>query len=254
MIKPILEGHKVLVCRPEPSASELCQVLNSVGATTCAFPCIEIQTINIEAQSKSIIYELDQYEKVVVVSQHAAKLLVALVDEVWPQIPAHQKWFGIGRKTTQILQEAGFDVVSHEKDFSSEALLETPELTQVKGQKILIAKGKEGRSKLEQGLRDRGSRVQTIELYQRINPEYSKQQIEKSIIDFNASSIITLSAETLDNFHAMAKSVNAVPENTRLLVPSQRVAKHARSLGYKKVQFSEQLKPIDIIRALARPA
>ena len=254
MIKPILEGQKILVCRPEPSASELCEVLNSVGAETCALPCIEIQALNIDAQTKSIIYELDQYEKVVVVSQHAANLLVAIVDEVWPQVPAQQKWFGIGRKTTQILQEAGFDVATQEKDFSSEALLEAPELTRVKGQKILIAKGKEGRSKLEQGLRDRGAKVHTIELYQRVTPEYSRQHLENSIIDFNAGSIITLSAETLDNFHAMAKSIHAVPANTRLIVPSERVAKHARSLGYQKVQVSEQLKPIDIIRALARPA
>lgn len=254
MIKAILEGHKVLVCRPEPSASELCKVLESVGAKTCSLPCIEVQMLALDPQTKNIIYELDQYEKVVVVSQHAAIQLTHYVDELWPQAPAKQKWFGIGRKTTQLLAEADLNVTAPDQDFSSEGLLETPELRGVKGKKILIAKGKEGRSKLEQGLRDRGAKVTTIELYQRVAPEYPKQVLHESIVDFGATSIITLSAETLDNFHHFAKSLNAVPSETRLIVPSERVAKHAQSLGYKNPQVSEQLRPIDMIKALARPA
>ena len=254
MIKAILEGHKVLVCRPEPSASELCTVLESVGAETCSLPCIEVQMLALDPQTKTIIYELDQYEKVVVVSQHAAAQLIGHIDELWPQAPAKQKWFGIGRKTTQLLAEADLDASEPDKDFSSEGLLENSDLKDVKGQKILIAKGKEGRSKLEQGLRDRGAKVTTIELYQRVAPEYSKKVLQESIVNFGASSIITLSAETLDNFHHFAKSLNAVPNETRLIVPSERVAKHAQSLGYKTAQVSEQLRPIDIIKALARPA
>lgn len=254
MIKPILEGQKVLVCRPEPSATELCKVLGSVGAQTCSLPCIEVQAIENKQTVKNTILELDQYEKVVVVSQHAATQLIALVDEYWPQPPAMQHWFGIGRKTTQLLVEAGLDVAKPDRDYSSEGLLEISQLTEVKGQKILIAKGKEGRSKLEQGLRDRGAKVQTIELYQRVAPVYTEQELQHSLIDFAPNSIVTLSAETLDNLHLFATSVGAEQKNTRLIVPSERVAKHARSLGYKKVQISEQLRPIDIIKALARPA
>lgn len=253
MIKAVLEDQRVLVCRPEPSASELCKVLDSVGAQTRSLPCIEVQTIAIDPQSKRIIYDLDQYEKVVVVSQHAAKQLIALVDELWPQAPAKQKWFGIGRKTTQLLAEAGLDVSKPDQDFSSEGLLETPELLKVKSQKILIAKGKEGRSKLEQGLRNRGAKVTTIELYQRVAPKYSEAELQASIVDFGATSIVALSVETLDNFHRFATSLNAMPNQTRLIVPSERVAKHAETLGYQKVQVSEQLRPIDLIKALARP-
>ncbi|KZY82283.1 hypothetical protein A3742_18490, partial [Oleiphilus sp. HI0071] len=229
MIKAILEGHKVLVCRPEPSASELCKVLESVGAETYSLPCIEVRTLALTPQVKNIIYALDQYEKVVVVSQHAATQLIHYVDELWPQAPADQKWFGIGRKTTQLLAEADLSVSIPDQDYSSEGLLDTPELNHVKGQKILIAKGKEGRSKLEQGLRDRGAKVTTIELYERVTPEYSDQTLQESISDFGATSIVTLSAETLDNLHSLAKSISATPTGTRLIVPSERVAKHAQS-------------------------
>jgi len=42
-IKPILAHSKVLVCRPEPAASELASVLRSVGANAKTLPCIAIE-------------------------------------------------------------------------------------------------------------------------------------------------------------------------------------------------------------------
>lgn len=252
MIKPLLEGRRVLVCRPEPSATELATVLESVGAKVKRLPCIEIQRSEVSGEQKQHIYDLDQYEKVVVVSQFSAQAIAEEVDALWPQHPTNQTWFGIGRKTSQCLEEAGFKTYNPNADLSSEALLSEPKLKQVKGEKILLVKGHGGRSKLEQGLRDRGAKVHTIELYKRVKPSYSEAILNDAINDFQADSIITLSAETLDNFHGFAKSVSTTPKHAVLVVPSSRVAKHATSLGYLNVRVAEQLKPINLIKCLAR--
>lgn len=252
MIKPLLEGRRILICRPEPSAAELASVLESVGASVKRLPCIEIQRSEINREQKQHIFDLDQYKKIVVVSQFAAQAIAEEVDALWPQPPTNQTWFGIGRKTSQCLEAARLNTHKPQGDLSSEALLLEPDLKQVKGEKILIAKGHGGRSKLEQGLRDRGAKIHTIELYERIKPSYSESTLNNAIIDFQADSIIALSAETLDNFHSFAQSVSATPKQAILIVPSARVAHHAKSLGYLNVRVAEQLKPIDLIKCLAR--
>ncbi|KZZ60073.1 hypothetical protein A3762_03620 [Oleiphilus sp. HI0125] len=250
MIQQVLKGRKILVCRPEPSATELCTVLNSVGASSIALPCIQILPIEPSQTSKQYIFNLDQYGKVIVVSQFAAHRVLSLVDELWPQMPAEQTWYGIGRKTTSVLAESEAQLYDAQQDLNSEGLLDIPDLQNVKGERILVVKGKDGRSKLEQGLRARGAQIDHLDLYERLKPEYSDEQLQNALNDFVPDSIITLSLETLDNLHAYSQQTNYSAYNAKLVVPSQRVASHAQRLGFKEIAVSEQLKPINLIQAL----
>jgi len=252
MINNLLEGKRVLVCRPEPSASELSAVLSSVGATVQTLPTIEVEPLEVNDKQRSYLFDLDQYEKVIVVSQHAAHRICELIDEIWPQPPYPQRWFGIGRKTSEVLQQNSLDVMAPESDMSSEALLETPELQEVKGQKILIAKGRGGRSKLEQGLRDRGAKVQCIDLYQRKQPNYSDQELTSAFKNFQPDAIICLSTESLDNLHALTARVEHSLLNCLLVLPSERTKRHAKTLGYLNSRISDGLRPIDLIKTLTR--
>lgn len=252
MIKAVLEGRKVLVCRPEPAASELCQVLESVGAEAIALPTIEIKAISPSPEERAFIFDLDQFEKVIVVSQFAAQEVTQLVDELWPQAPDTQVWFGIGRKTSSVLTDANLNVHAPDKDLSSEALLETPQMQDVKAQKVLIVKGRGGRSKLEQGLRDRGAKVCCIELYERLQPEYTNAALNQALSAFKPTAVIALSSETLDNLHHYIQRVSGDLNRLTFVVPSERVAQHAKTLGFTKTVISEQLRPIDLIKSLAK--
>jgi uroporphyrinogen-III synthase len=253
-IKPILSGIKVLVCRPEPSASELCRVLESVGAEALSFPCLSIQKKELSGESKALIYELDQFEKVIVVSQHAAERIAQEVDALWPQKPEAQIWYAIGRKTADVLHQNDFNTHEPERDLNSEALLASPDLTNVKSQKILIAKGCGGRSKLEQGLRDRGARVSTLDLYERIETPYDAHEVKAALSDFAPHICIALSSETIDAVNRLAQSQSITTSELRLVVPSKRVARHAKALGFEHCLVSEDLRPIDLIKTIASNA
>lgn len=254
MIKPLLEGIRVLVCRAKPQADELCKVMSSVGANTRAMPCIDIVPREINGATRSLILDLDQFSKIIVVSQHAAKLMLTQLDEYWPQPPAHQSWFAIGRASSQILHDYGLALHAPQKDLTSEALLDSPELQNVKGEKLLIAKGHGGRSKLEQGLRDRGAKVSTIELYERIKPQYEEEFLRASLNDFAPDYVVALSSETADNLKQFANQVQFDMHGTCVIVPSKRVAGHAVSIGLPNTLICEQLKPIDLIKAIRQAA
>jgi len=252
MIKPVLANRRVLVCRPEKAANELCTVLESVGAEAKPLPTIAIKAIEPTPEERSLIFDLDQFEKVIVVSQFAAEQITSLVDELWPQAPNNQTWFAIGRKTSSVLSASDLNVHAPEMDLNSEALLEVPQLQDVKAQKILIVKGRGGRSKLEQGLRDRGAKVSCIALYERLKPEYTASELTSALISFDPSAVVALSNETLDNLHSYAIQVSATLAPLTFIVPSERVALHAKALGYSKTVITEQLRPIDLIKSLAK--
>ena len=252
MIQQLLPDTRVLICRPEPSASELSKVLESVGARCEVLPTLMIHPLEITAEARQQMMDLDQYDHVIVVSQHAATLGLSIIDEYWPQFPIKQNWFAIGRKTANSLKPAGVKLIAPNEDLTSETLLNTKLLAKVSGAKVLILKGKEGRNIIESELNKRGAAVDTISLYERVCPEYSSVALETSLIKFNPSYIVALSGETLSNLIQLSKSVKAELQNKALILSSERVANIAQDQGYKLTYIANNLMPMDIIRCIAK--
>ena len=252
MIQQILPDTRVLICRPEPSASALSKVLESVGATCKVLPSLQIKPVEISAESRQKIMDIDQYDHVIVVSQHAATLGLSIIDEYWPQFPVQQNWFAIGRKTAHCLKSAELVLVEPNSDLNSEALLANTLLAHVRDAKVLILKGEEGRDTIERELTKRGAKVETIALYKRVCPEYSRGKLEESLIQFNPTYIVALSGETLTNLIHLSKKVKAELKQKSLILSSERVANIAREQGYKRTYIALNLTPMDIIRCIAK--
>jgi len=252
MIQKLLPDTRVLICRPEPSASELSKVLESVGSTCVVMPTLKIRPLEITPEARQKIMNIDQYDHVIVVSQHAASLGLTIIDEYWPQFPIQQNWFAIGRKTANCLKPADLKLIEPNEDLNSEALLDTKLLAEVGGQKVLILKGKDGRNTIESALNKRGATVDTISLYERICPEYSVAELEASLLEFNPSYIVALSGETLSNLIEMSKSVKVELQKKAFILSSERVANIARDQGFKLTYIANNLMPMDIIRCIAK--
>ncbi|MFT6121678.1 MAG: uroporphyrinogen-III synthase [Oleiphilaceae bacterium] len=252
MIQKLLPDTRVLICRPEPSGSDLSKVLESVGANCEVLPTLMIQPLDITAEARQKIMNIDDYDHVIVVSQHAARLGLSIIDEYWPQFPIKQNWFAIGRKTANTLKPAGLNLIEPGEDLNSEALLTMKLLTKVSNEKVLILKGKEGRNIIENVLEKRGAYVDTISLYERICPQYSAAELENSLIKFNPNYIVALSGETLSNLIVMSKNVNIDLKNKVFILSSERVANIARDQGYKLTYIANNLMPMDIIRCIAK--
>lgn len=251
MIAQLLNGTRILVCRPEPSASELQQTLEEVGARVTKLPCIEIKPSDLAAEDKTRFMNLDQYQHVVVLSQHAARLGLDYIDAYWPQLPVSQIWHAIGQKTTQILKEYGVSLAPLETDLTSETLLEQPQLSDLAGQKVLVLSGHGGRKLIHETLVQRGASVDSLALYERSKPEYSPKELKQAISDFKPNVVVALSAETIQNLNTLLAGEFKALGNTPFVVSSERVAGLAKNLGYKKCFVPENLRPIDLIKKIA---
>lgn len=252
MIQTLLNKERILVCRPEPAASELVQVLNSVGADAAALPCIQIKKLPLDEVSKSRIMELDRYSHVVVVSQHAATIGLDWIADYWPQFPSGQQWHAIGRQTAKQLPTQELAISLPNADLTSEKLLQQEAFRNLKNQRLLILKGKNGRTMLEEQFKRRGALVDTIELYERIHPAYDDDTLRSKLVEFDPEFFIALSAETLHNLISCFDQIHYDAKAKSFILSSQRVANIAMEQGFHLTYVPENLMPIDIIRCLAK--
>ncbi|MDX1453059.1 MAG: uroporphyrinogen-III synthase [Oleiphilaceae bacterium] len=246
----LFTGTRILVCRPHADAEPLANALSATGASVHCLPCLEIVPIEPDSTQRQYIIDLDQYSHVLVTSQYAAQPMLEWIDTYWPQLPVGQQWFGIGRKTSAVLEQFGLSVHKNRRDLDSEALLKLPELQDLREKKVLLVKGKNGRQVLQQELSNRSARVDTLELYERRRPSYGKEQLRQALNEFRPNWVICLSAETIENLHGYAREIDYDIQVAKVIVPSKRVAQVAKSLGFKLTYVTDKLMPIDIIRCL----
>ena len=256
MIVKVLDNIRVLICRPEPSASELAHTLESVGATCHLIPAIERTPLALSEASKTKILNLDQYDHVISVSHMAAEIAMEHIDEYWPQLPVDQHWHAIGRKTAQVLdhhlQSYNIKLIRPEKDFTSEDLLNSfQNQAELQDKKILLLKGEGGRTHLRDELEKLGAQVDDVALYKRTMPSYSEDQIKAAFVKFEPDLIVTLSAETVENTFSLANSCEADLSDLTFIVSSERVGKVANEKGVTKCIVPNGLMPIDLIKAIA---
>lgn len=246
----LLRGQRILICRPEPAASELSSALSAMGAECKCLPMLSIEAVALSAIDRQRIMNLDQFHQVIVISQHAAKLGMDEIDAYWPQLPLKQDWFAIGRKTAATLQHADLALTSPVHDLNSEKLLEHPAFKDIDGKKILILKGQNGRETLQQELSKRGANVESVSLYQRKRPNYTAEEITDALSTFSPSFIVALSGETLTNLIEYCRPLNIDLSNKSFILSSTRVANIAHEHGIKHCYIPNNLMPIDIIRCI----
>lgn len=246
-----LSGLRVLVCRPEGQAQPLQQALEEAGAQTRALPMLEIEPLPETPEQRTLIQHLDEYSQVIVVSPNAARLFLELAETWWPQWPVGIGWFAVGGATANLLEAAGLPCHRPDKGHTSEDLLALPRLQRVDGERCLICKGEGGRTTLSDTLRQRGARVDALNLYRRAVPEWSEQRLQQDLVTFDPQVIVALSEETLNNLIALGQNTDHTLSRRALLVPAERVAAKARDIGFSTVLVPADMTPDAMRDALA---
>lgn len=236
---------RVLVTRPLEQNAELLQALAVAGFEAQALPLLQIEAfdeLHVQATAliKNTIQRLDEYDHVIFISTNAVKTGFFWIDQYWPQLPVRTTWYGIGKATTTCLQQWVAKVERCGEAMNSESLLLHPQLQTLNHQKILIVRGLGGRSYLREILEQRGAKVDYCEVYQRQPVLYTQQELAHSVQQ-GLSAITASSGETLHLLLEQAvndgikESIQCLP----IIVPGQRVAVLAKSLGYNNIWVAE---------------
>ena len=254
-----LKGLHLFVTRPQAQARPWAEKLKRLGALVTCEPMLSISSLEDEVSTQAIknqVLALDEYQKIIFVSQNAVAFAMPWIDKYWPQLPCGLDFFAIGSSTAAALNKAlvSFDasVASPTQAMNSEALLALPELRHVENQQVLIMRGQGGRTYLGESLQQRGARVNYCELYERQIPDTID---DNKIREFTHSTALPVaivhSGETLNNLCAVL-SVDDLHwfKEQLLLVPGERVAQQARLMGFQLLIIAENATHESMIEAL----
>ncbi len=174
-------------------------------------------------ERRSLLQELDNFHHVIAVSPYAARLLLDEVDQWWPQPPV----------------------------WTSEALLAHPSLQHLEHEKVLLARGEQGRELIRQTLEQRGARVTVLPLYRRLQPYYPADKLSEIFTGFRPEAVIALSGETLNNLKDMAREYPHALDTALVVVPADRVAEQARATGFSNPVVPDGLSDRELVNCVA---
>jgi uroporphyrinogen-III synthase len=144
------------------------------------------------------------------------------------------------------------EVICPEAGSDSEAVLAIPELQQLADKRIAIFRGQGGRELLADTLRERGARVDYIEVYRRERVQHDAADVAAFATPDKIDAITVHSGESLQTLAgllgAACKSILTIP----IVVPSMRVAKQAGQSGFKQVVNAHGADDASMIKALER--
>ncbi len=170
--KPLF-GKEVLITRPASQAKNLVGLLEDQGAEVIEFPTIRIASLDGSRELDLAIEKLADYDWIVFTSPNG-------VDHFWRRMEMKGKDArslyklkigGIGPKTALRLQNRGITADLLPDEYSTEGILKSFRRLKVKGQRILLPRANIAPSRLPNGLKKLGARVQEVAVYETELPE-----------------------------------------------------------------------------------
>jgi uroporphyrinogen-III synthase len=265
-----LKGLNVLLTRPALQATRLTKRIEGLGGTVQSLPLLEIDPIldkpSVE-RVKTKIMGLDQYDVALFISTNAASLGMEWISQYWPQLPVGLEAYAVGPSTGELLQQLPWQVHYSSTGITSEHLLELPGLQDIAGKRVALFRGQGGRELLAQTLRERGARVDYIELYQRRVPIYDRAETLAQMRSNRINIAVLTSMQILESFlHLLGprvvslglaqemqdKADAALLSSLCIVVPSRRLKDVAIAAGFSRVIEASGADDESILDSLTR--
>jgi len=251
ILKSLL-GKKILVTRPHHQAAGLCQLIEGQAGISIHFPLLDIQAKRLSEKEQAILLNLERYDFIFFISANAVNFALKLIDGKIEQLQ-HTSIVAVGKATTQALAKVGLNnVLSPKQGFNSEAVLALPECQLMSGARCLIVRGDGGRELLANTLRARGATVDYIEVYEKVVPQQSCEQVKTYLWNKDIAAILIYSAVALDNLMLLLADDKLKESllSTPLVVISSRVSLAAKKIGFKQIIVAAESSDAAMVNAL----
>lgn len=239
---------RVLVTRPGERGGVLAASISEAGLEPVSLDVVTFEPLELDAEARAAILDLDGFDGVIVVSPHAAACLAEAIGSYWPQLPLRLRFYAVGRATAAALKRE-FDVpavLPPGRGEDSEALLEAASLKAVAGKRLLLARGEGGRELLTERLRERGAEVHSLSLYRRryqAPASSARAWLERGAF----GALVVTSGEILQHLITWCSPAAL---NRPLIVSSRRLATHAATLGFGSLHVASGASPAALTEAL----
>lgn len=223
---------KFVVTRPAPDHLAL---MSSLGDSAIHSPAFEL-VAEPEPVLASLVTGLREFDKVVVTSPFAARLLAGIAEAVDLE---DVQFFAPGRGTAAGLRAAGIAVRFPLSGGTSEHILDMAEFADVEKKRIAIVGAPGGRDLLARELARRGARVVPAHVYRRVGLPPSRMLIDAL---HRGDRLVTLisSLQTFGMIHdALPDELREAWTAARFVVSSERIERACREAGVRLIQRAD---------------
>ena len=229
-----LAGIGVLVTRPAHQAGPFTALIEEAGGRVVLFPTLAIVPPADPAPLDAIIENLAVYDIAVFVSPNAVTHALAAIERVRDAcVPRRLRVAAVGEATAQRLRRSHVDVhIAPVGRYDSEALLALGPMHDVRGKRIVVFRGDEGRPLLGDTLNSRGAHVDYAVCYRRVAPRRDPAPVvdafEQGLID-----VVTVTSVVIvrNLFTMLADAGREYLVATPFIAISDRVARACEDLG-----------------------
>lgn len=230
---------RALITRPRVKGEQLARQITAADGAALCCPFIEISAGQQFTKVSSLLAELQPDDYIIAISDNAvnyANTSLINANRAWPQ---KINYIAVGPTTALSWQKYGINHAQIPDTHDSEGVLKLLANTSVEHKKIVILRGNGGRETLAEDLTQRTANVTYCEVYQRTAPDYDPDMLINKWQQFAINSVIITSGEILGN---LIKTIpyTALPWilNLHFIVPSQRIAALAHTLGIEHVTIA----------------
>ncbi|MGV6826577.1 MAG: uroporphyrinogen-III synthase [bacterium] len=245
-----LQGLGVLVTRPESQSVALSEAIAEVHGRPIRLPTIEITSSDDPQLARDTLAGAVTADLLIFTSRNAVQYAFDLLPDT---LPERLQIAAIGQATALALEDIGLPASLVPTDvYTSEALLALDVLQQLPGQRVIIVRGENGRPLLGDTLRARGAVVEYADVYRRQCPTRRPAGLINGW-DAMIGCVTITSAESLDNLLTILGPETAErAKSTPMIVVSDRIADHARTLGCTNVRITHNASDTAIVAALCK--
>ena len=244
-----LSGLSVLVTRPAAQSDHLCDLIEQAHGRPVRYPAMQILGPADKHAAGRQLAAASDAGLLIFVSANAVHYAFPLLPE---QLPLDVDIAAVGGATARALGEVGLDPTLVPERMDSEGLLALPALHDVTGRSVFILRGNGGRELLGDTLRERGARVEQVEVYRRELPQRAAGTDNLLRNWSQLVDVVTASSQAiLDNLFTLLGDAGAQHlRGTPLVVVSQRVAEHAVERGCEIVYVAASARDRDVVETL----
>ena len=201
-----LAGKTVVVTRARAQASDLRSGLELLGAQVIEMPVIRIAPITQSPDLDAALADIAGYDILIFTSANGVDEMAARMTERGMDaraLRADQLVVAIGPATATALAGHGIRAALVPARFVGEAVLEALAATPVEGRRVLIARARDARPLVADGLRARGAEVDDVAVYETVAErpadDVVQAALDADLITFTSSSTVTNTLALLDD-------------------------------------------------------
>ena len=201
-----LAGKKILITRARDQAAAFSSSLKDLGAEVIELPTIEIVQPPSWKGLDRAIDQIKSYDWVIFTSANGVNFFwQRWTEKNRGRLPPSLMVCAIGPATAYQLMEKGMEVHYTPKEFVAEAILKGFEKSVLKGKRILLARAKEARDVLPEGLKKMGAKVDVVEVYRTVKPKGGSKKLKELLTKRKVDAITFTSSSTVNHFVELLK-------------------------------------------------